>query len=38
MAKAASHVPANFHSLTVHLFVKGAGEYIDFLKRAFNAI
>ena len=38
MAKAASHVPAGFHALTVHLFVKGAAEYIEFLTRAFDAV
>lgn len=38
MAKAANHVPTGFHALTVHLFVKGAADYIDFLKRAFDAV
>jgi PhnB protein len=38
MAKAASHVPAGFHALTVHLFVNGAANYIEFLKRAFDAV
>jgi PhnB protein len=37
MAKAASPVPAGFHTLTPHLSVKGAAKYIDFLKRAFGA-
>lgn len=36
MAKAASPIPAGFHSLTIHLVVKGAVAYCDFLKRAFN--
>jgi PhnB protein len=34
---AASPIPAGFHSLTIHLIVKGATGYIDFLKRAFGA-
>lgn len=34
---ATSPIPPGFHSLTVHLSVKGAAAYIDFLKRAFNA-
>jgi uncharacterized glyoxalase superfamily protein PhnB len=38
MAKAASYVPAGLHSITAHLNVQGAAEYIDFLKRAFNAV
>jgi PhnB protein len=33
----ANPIPAGFHTLTVHLIVKGAAQYIDFLKRAFNA-
>src|SRR5215471_1884715 len=37
MAKASSHLPAGFHSLTVHLTVNGAAQYIEFLKRAFDA-
>jgi len=36
MAKAASPIPAGFHSLTIHLVVKGAAAYCDFLRRAFN--
>ncbi|HYW41772.1 MAG TPA: VOC family protein [Bryobacteraceae bacterium] len=31
-------IPPGFHSLTLHLMVKGAADYIDFLKRAFNAV
>ena len=38
MSKASSHVPAGFHTLIVHLTVNGAAEYIEFLKRAFDAI
>ncbi|MGH9721845.1 MAG: VOC family protein [Bryobacteraceae bacterium] len=38
MAKAASPVPPGFHTLTPHLTAKGAADYIDFLKRAFNAV
>jgi uncharacterized glyoxalase superfamily protein PhnB len=35
---AASYMPPGFHSLGVHLMVKGASAYSDFLKRAFNAV
>jgi PhnB protein len=38
MAKAASPIPPGFHSLTPHINVKGAAAYIDFLKRAFQAV
>jgi PhnB protein len=38
MAKAAQPVPPGFHTLTMHLTVRGCGEYIDFLKRAFSAV
>src|SRR5215471_14650361 len=38
MAKAASPVPEGFHTVTPHLTVDGAAKYIDFLKRAFNAV
>lgn len=38
MSKASSHVPAGFHTLTVHLTVDRAAEYIEFLKRAFDAV
>lgn len=38
MAKAAQPVPPGFHTLTIHLTVRGCAEYIDFLKRAFSAI
>ena len=35
---ATNPIPPGFHSLTVHLMVKGAAGYCDFLKRAFNAV
>jgi len=38
MPKPANPIPPGFHSLTAHLSVNGAAAYIDFLKRAFNAI
>jgi PhnB protein len=38
MAKATDPLPSGFHTLTPHLTVKGAADYIDFLKRAFNAV
>ena len=38
MAKAAHPIPPGFHTLTVHLTVRGCAAYIDFLKQAFNAI
>jgi PhnB protein len=34
---ATSPIPPGFHSLTIHLIVKGAAGYIDFLTRAFGA-
>ncbi len=37
MSKASSYLPAGFHSLTVHLTVREAAQYIEFLKRAFDA-
>ncbi len=38
MAKPANPIPPGFHTLTVHLAVNGAAAYIDFLKRAFDAV
>ena|SRR5437867_7714793 len=39
MAKANSPIPPGFHTLTLHLTIQsGAASYIDFLKRAFNAV
>jgi PhnB protein len=37
MAKAVQPVPPGFHTLTIHLTVRGCAEYIDFLKCAFHA-
>ncbi len=37
MPKPATPIPPGFHTLSVHLMVKGAAAYIDFLKRAFGA-
>jgi PhnB protein len=38
MAKATSHMPPGFRTLTIHLTVPECADYIDFLKRAFNAV
>ena len=38
MSKALSHLPPGFHALNIHLTVNGAGQYIEFLKQAFDAI
>lgn len=38
MPNAVSPIPPGFHAITPHLMVKGAAEYIDFLKRAFGAV
>jgi len=38
MPKPANPIPPGFHSLTAQLSVNGAAAYIDFLKRAFNAV
>ena len=38
MAKSKNPIPEGFRTLTPHLTVKGAAKYIDFLKRAFNAV
>ena len=37
MPQTQSYLPAGFTSLTVHLTVKGATDYIEFLKKAFGA-
>jgi uncharacterized glyoxalase superfamily protein PhnB len=37
MANAVSPIPEGMHTVTPHLVVNGAAEYIDFLKRAFGA-
>ena len=38
MSKASSYLPAGFNTLTVHLTVNGAAQYIEFLKRTFDAV
>ncbi len=38
MTKATNPIPEGFRTLTPHLTVTGAANYIDFLKRAFNAV
>ena len=38
MPKAKSPIPEGFQTLTPHITVSGAANYIDFLKRAFNAV
>lgn len=38
MAKAKNPIPEGFRTLTAHITVSGAANYIDFLKRAFNAV
>lgn len=38
MRKATSCLPPGFHNLTIHLTVKRAAAYIDFLKQAFDAV
>ena len=38
MSKASSYLPAGFHALTMHLTIDGTAQYIDFLKRAFDAV
>jgi uncharacterized glyoxalase superfamily protein PhnB len=38
MAKSANPVPPGFHTVTLHLTAKGASDYIEFLKKAFDAV
>lgn len=38
MSTPVNPIPPGFHSLTAHLSVNGAAAYIDFLKRAFDAV
>jgi PhnB protein len=38
MAQAVTPVPEGMHTLTPHLTVDGAANYIDFLKKAFGAV
>jgi uncharacterized glyoxalase superfamily protein PhnB len=37
MTKHAKSIPEGFHTVTSHLVVRGAGQAIDFYKRAFGA-
>jgi PhnB protein len=37
MSQNQSYLPQGFHSVTLHLTVKGASDYLEFLKKAFNA-
>ena len=37
MAQATSHIPPGLHSLSIHLGVKDAAGYIEFLKKVFDA-
>ena len=38
MAKSQQPIPPDYHTLTIHLTVMGCADYIDFIKRAFNAV
>ena len=38
MSKPADPITPGFHSLTPQISVNGAAAYIDFLKRAFDAV
>jgi uncharacterized glyoxalase superfamily protein PhnB len=38
MSNPVNPIPEGFHTLSVHLTVNGAAAYIDFLKRAFDAV
>jgi len=38
MTKATNPIPEGFSTLTTHLTVKGCADFIDFIKRAFNAV
>jgi len=38
MAKAKNPIPEGFQTLTPHLTVNGASDFIEFVKRAFNAV
>ena len=37
MSQAQNYMPPGFHTVTLHLTVKGASDYIAFLKKAFSA-
>ncbi len=38
MPKSANPIPPGFHTLTPHLMVNGAAQFIEFLKQAFGAV
>ena len=38
MSKAKNPIPEGFGTLTAHITVKAAADYLEFLKRAFNAV
>src|SRR5262245_15512114 len=38
MSGSSSYLPAGFHTLTVHLTVDGAAQYVEFFKQAFDAV
>ena len=38
MSKASSYLPTGLHTLSVHLTVSEAAQYIEFLKRGFDAV
>ena len=38
MAKPITPIPPGFHTLTPHLCIKGAADYIEFLKKAFDGV
>lgn len=38
MSTSVNPIPEGFHSLSLHVTVNGAAAYIDFLKRAFDAV
>ena len=38
MSKPSSYLPTGFHTLTAHLTVDGAAQYVEFLKQAFDSV
>ena len=38
MSKTKNPIPDGFRTLTVHVTIDGVADYIEFLKRAFNAV
>ncbi|HYM00296.1 MAG TPA: VOC family protein [Blastocatellia bacterium] len=38
MSESKNPIPEGFHTVTAHLTIDGAANYIDFLKNAFNAV